>query len=210
MDLSLGNPFAAREITTGLVSERFTHRLGAIEKMAQHLSRKAAAWLANRRLWSPRTSIAAVDFQARLTGELDALRGDMFARTGVNIAVGAGSSHVVARTASRLAGMNCGVQAADGPAPDARAAGSAGASGQAARTVVVPRGQERAFLAPLRLAQMDGVSPAALRVFAASGLVTIGELQRVPKAALQAEFGQQEGLRLWRAARGLDSVTRAR
>jgi nucleotidyltransferase/DNA polymerase involved in DNA repair len=38
----------------------------------------------------------------------------------------------------------------------------------------------------------------------ALGVVTIGELQRVPKATLQAEFGA-EGLRIWSSARGLDT-----
>jgi nucleotidyltransferase/DNA polymerase involved in DNA repair len=71
--------------------------------------------------------------------------------------------------------------------------------------MVVAPGQERAFLAPLPLRRLDGVSEPTLRVLRASGLVTIGELQRVPKAALQAEFGPQEGLHLWRTARGFDT-----
>src|SRR5208282_4997483 len=87
-------------------------------------------------------------------------------------------SRVVARTASRLAGT--------------------------AGVIVVATGQERAFLAPLPLRRLDGVPDAQLKVLRASGMVTIGELQRVPKAALQAEFGHAEGLRLWRAARGMD------
>jgi hypothetical protein len=188
MDASIGTTYPAPRISPDRVSEqefsrRFSNRaasqLGSVTGLAQRMSRKAARWLANRRVWSPRITTPSVSFQTRLTSELETVQRDMLARTGVDIAIGAAASRVVARTASRLAG--------------------------AATVVVVPAGQERAFLAPLPLRRLDGLSEAELRVLRASGMVTIGELQRVPKAALQAEFGQTDGLRLWRAARGLDS-----
>ena len=193
MDASIGSTYPAprvsqREIPEDQASEpqvvqRFADQVAnqveSVRWLAQRMSRKAARWLANRRVWSPRVPTPSVSFQTRLTGELEGVRCDMLARTGVDIAIGAAASRVVARTASRLAG--------------------------AAAVMVVPTGQERAFLAPLPLRRLDGLSDADLKVLRASGMVTIGELQRVPKAVLQAEFGQTNGLRLWRAARGLDS-----
>lgn len=192
MDLSLGNSFPAQHVSGELIPQRFSLHLRPFERIVQRLSRKAVAWLANRRVWAPRVPMTPASSEARLTAELDALRGEMLARTGVRIAVGAGSSRVVAKTASRLAGCRSRQAASD--TTDALDSGG----------VVVPRGREREFLAPLPLRMLHGVCPATLRIFTASGLVTIGELQRVPKAALRAQFGPQEGLRLWRAARGLD------
>ena len=188
MDALIGTTYPATKISPDRVSERqfsqrfssrATSRVGSVANLAQRISRKAARWLANRRVWSQRVTTPSVSYQTRLIGELEGVRRDMLARTGVDIAIGAAVSRVVARTASRLTGVSS--------------------------VVVVPAGQERAFLAPLPLRRLDGLSEAELRVLRASGMVTIGELQRVPKAALQAEFGQVAGLRLWSAARGLDS-----
>ena len=209
MDLSLGNFFPAQHVSGELIPQRFGLYLRPLERIAQRLSRKAVAWLANRRVWARRIPMAPGSFEARLTAELDALRGEMLARTGVKIAVGAGSSRVVARTASQLAGIR-GSQTAGETIFGATISGNT-ISGNtrgalAAGAVVVRRGREREFLAPLPLRLLHGVCPATLKAFTASGLVTIGELQRVPKAALRAQFGPQEGLRLWRAARGLDSA----
>jgi nucleotidyltransferase/DNA polymerase involved in DNA repair len=194
MDFSLENSFPAQQVSGELIPQRFGLYLRPLERIAQRLSRKAVAWLANRRVWAPRVLMSPAEFERRLTAELDALRGEMLARTGVKIAVGAASSRVVAKTASRLAGIR-GSQVAH----DSAATADTGAA-------VVPRGRESEFLAPLPLRLLHGVCPATLKVFTANGLVTIGELQRVPKAALRARFGPQEGLRLWRAARGLDSA----
>lgn len=165
------------------VAQRLTRRIA--RRVARQMSRKAVAWLASRRLWSPRVIAAAPGFQSRLTSELEGVRREMKARTGCDIAIGAARSRSVARTASRVAG-------------------STAAPGTSSVMVVAP-GQERAFLAPLPLRRLDGVSEPTLRVLRASGLVTIGELQKVPKAALQAEFGPEEGLQLWRTARGIDT-----
>ena len=178
MDVSIRSAYPAPEASRGQISQQFSKRFGYIEKMAQRLSRRAALWMANRRVWSRRVTAQASE-QTRLTGELAAVRREMRALTGVEVAIGAARSHGVARVASRMAGT--------------------------AGVLVVARGQERAFLAPLPLRRLEGFAGAKMRVLAASGLVTIGELQRVPKAALQGQFGKEEGLRLWRAARGLDS-----
>ena len=183
MNVSIGNAFPAPQVSRPKTSERqvvrrFTNHVGTIEGLAHRMSRNALRWLANRRVWSPRVTAAPESFQSSLISELESVRREMLARTGVDIAIGAARSRGVARTASR-------------------AAGTAG-------VLLVAVGQERAFLAPLPLRQLDGVSEATLRILKTRGLVTIGELQRVPKAALQAEFGRAEGLRLWRAARGMD------
>src|SRR5271156_732178 len=204
MDLSLGNSFPAQHVSGELIPQRFGLYLRPLERIAQRLSRKAVAWLANRRVWARRIPMTPGSFEARLTAELDALRGEMLARAGVKIAVGAGSSRVVARTASQLAGIR-GSQTAGETIFGATISGNTRGA-LAAGAVVVRRGREREFLAPLPLRLLHGVCPATLKAFTASGLVTIGELQRVPKAALRAQFGPQEGLRLWRAARGLDSA----
>jgi len=193
MDVSIGSSYPAPRVSQGQIpedqvsvpqiSQRFAeqvaNQVGNVRWLAQRMSRRAASWLANRRVWSPRVTTPSVSYQTRLTGELEGVRRDMLARTGVNISIGAATSHGVARVASRMPG--------------------------AAGVVVVKPGQERAFLAPLPLRRLDALSEAELRVLRVSGMVTIGELQRVPKAALQTEFGQTDGLRLWRAARGLDS-----
>jgi len=108
MDLSLGNSFPAQHVSGELIPQRFGLYLRPLERIAQRLSRKAVAWLANRRVWARRIPMTPGSFEARLTAELDALRGEMLARTGVKIAVGAGSSRVVARTAyagRRVLGM---------------------------------------------------------------------------------------------------------
>ncbi len=183
MDVSIGNTFSAPQVPRAKTSERqifhrFTNHFGNIERLAHRMSHNALRWLANRRVWSSRVTAAPGSSQSSLINELEGVRREILSRTGAHIAIGAARSRGVARTASR----------------------SAGTTG----VLVVASGQERAFLAPLPLRQLDGLSEATFRVLNTSGLVTIGELQRVPKAALQAQFGRAEGLRLWRAARGMD------
>jgi DNA polymerase-4 len=111
-----------------------------------------------------------------LAEELAGVQREMLARTGMHVGLAAARTVTVARTASRV--------------------------GEGVR--VVAGGTERSFLAPLPLRALYGVPRGSLEVLEACGLVTIGELQRVPKAALQAELGEAEGLRVWRRARGLD------
>jgi nucleotidyltransferase/DNA polymerase involved in DNA repair len=177
MDLSVGSVFPAPQI-----SRRLGNQLGHIEKTARRASRKAAAWLAHRRIWSPRIAAPAsrlnVTLSTELATELVAAQREMFLRTGLDVAIGASRSRSVARTASRCAGST--------------------------KVLVVEPGRESPFLAPLPLQRLEGLSAATCEVLRASGLVTIGELQRVPKAALQAEFGHQAGLQVWRTARGID------
>jgi nucleotidyltransferase/DNA polymerase involved in DNA repair len=188
MDVSIGNAFPATKVPQGQlagqqgqehgISRRFIPRMVKIDGMAHRLSRRAVRWLANRRVWSTRVPAAALSPETQLAGELQSVRREILARTGAEIAIGASRSRGVARTASRMAGTT--------------------------GVLVVAAGREREFLAPLPLRQLEGVSEGISIALKASGLVTIGELQRVPKAALQAEFGQAEGQRLWLAARGME------
>jgi nucleotidyltransferase/DNA polymerase involved in DNA repair len=177
MDLSVGSVFPAPQI-----SQRLGNQLGHIEKTARRASRKAATWLARRRIWAPMVAVPAsslhVSLSTELAKELAAAQRAMLQRTGLDVAIGASRSRSVARTASRCAGS--------------------------AKVLVVEPGRERSFLAPQPLQRLEGLSEATCAALQASGLVTIGELQRVPKAALQAEFGHQEGLQVWRTARGID------
>jgi len=173
MDLSVGNVFPAPSVVG-----RLQNQIGIIESVARIAARRATKWLSRTGVWCGLTSEKASPGSC-LPRELGRLQNEMLSRTGVRIALGAGSSRVVAGTASRTAGHG---------APQ-----------------VVAAGRERAFLAPLPLQNLYGLPDASLRVLRASGMVTIGELQRVPKAALQAEFGNAEGLRLWKNARGIDS-----
>jgi nucleotidyltransferase/DNA polymerase involved in DNA repair len=173
MDLSVGDVFPAPQI-----SQRLGNQLGHIEKAARRASRRAATWLAHRRIWSPRIAVPVAGPRVGLSSNLASVHREMLLRTGLDVAIGASRSRSVARVASRCAG--------------------------AAKVLVVEPGQERSFLAPLPLRRLEGISEATSEVLQASGMVTIGELQRVPKAALQAEFGHEEGLRVWQAARGVD------
>jgi nucleotidyltransferase/DNA polymerase involved in DNA repair len=173
MDLSVGNVFPAPQI-----SQRLSNQLGHIEKAVRRATRKATAWLANRRVWSARIPLRVDTTGRSLRAELSTAQREALLSTRLNIAIGASRSPGVARLASRYAGST--------------------------RVRVVESGQERAFLAPMPLRRLPGISPSAAALLKTSGLVTIGELQRVPKAALQSQCGLTEGLQVWRAARGLD------
>jgi nucleotidyltransferase/DNA polymerase involved in DNA repair len=160
------------------IAQRLSNQLGHIEKAARRATRRATTWLANRRIWSARIPVHVETTRHGLPAELSAAQREILLSTGLNIAIGASRSPGVARLASRYAGST--------------------------RIRVVECGQERAFLAPMPLRRLPGISPLAAALLEASGLATIGELQRVPKAALQAELGTKEGLQIWRLARGLD------
>jgi DNA polymerase-4 len=59
--------------------------------------------------------------------------------------------------------------------------------------VVVPPGSEGRFLAPLPVTRLWGVGPRTAEALADIGIRTIGQLQRMPPAALAARFGRQGG-----------------
>jgi nucleotidyltransferase/DNA polymerase involved in DNA repair len=175
MDLSVGNAFPTPQI-----SRRLSNQLGHIEKAARRATRKATAWLANRRIWSARIPVRVGTSRPSLPAELSAAQREILLTTGLNIAIGASRSPGVARLASRYAGTT--------------------------HVRVVEPGQERAFLAPMPLRRLPGISQSTVALLQASGLITIGELQRVPRAVLQSQLGITEGAQIWRAARGLDRL----
>lgn len=72
------------------------------------------------------------------------------------------------------------------------------------KVVIVPPGDEAAFIAPLSTALLP-VSYEAQRKFAIYALRTIGEVARLPFGAAQAQFGR-EGKRLWELANGIDAT----
>jgi len=67
---------------------------------------------------------------------------------------------------------------------------------------VVPRGEERAFLAPLPIEAL-GAEPALVETLARWGVATAGALAALPEHGLASRLGP-EGLRLWRLAQGRD------
>jgi DNA polymerase-4 len=69
--------------------------------------------------------------------------------------------------------------------------------------VVVPRGDEAAFLAPLPVSRLWGVGPKAQQALREFGVQRIGELAALPQATLRRRFGQHGG-ELARRAQGID------
>ncbi|HEV8228843.1 MAG TPA: DNA polymerase IV [Candidatus Limnocylindria bacterium] len=69
--------------------------------------------------------------------------------------------------------------------------------------VVVPAGEERAFLAPLALERLWGVGPKTREVLRSWDLETIGDLAAMDVAVLEARLGEH-GRSIWERARGID------
>jgi len=106
------------------------------------------------------------------------LQAEIFGRTGLSVSLGAARTKVVASIASRLE----------------RPRGF---------RVVAP-GDEEAFLTPLPAEKLHGIGHVHAGALAERGIATIGQLRQVPKAALQAAFGEASGQQIWERARGLD------
>jgi len=70
--------------------------------------------------------------------------------------------------------------------------------------VVVPAGEEAAFLAPLPIARLWGVGPATAAVLSDFGVTTIGDLAAMDRAALVRRLGQHGALLVDRA-HGIDA-----
>ena len=69
--------------------------------------------------------------------------------------------------------------------------------------VVVPHGKEAEFLAPLPVGKLWGVGQVTARSLHEMGILTIGQLARLPAAQLEAKFGRR-GRDLYQHARGID------
>lgn len=70
--------------------------------------------------------------------------------------------------------------------------------------VIVPPGEEAAFLAPLPIRRLWGVGPQAQKALADYGVTTIGHLAALEPSTLQRRFGKHGADLAWRA-RGHDS-----
>ena len=106
------------------------------------------------------------------------LQSEIFARTGLNVSIGAARTKVVASIASRL---------------------------QRPRGFrMIAPGEEENFLTPLPVEKLHGIGHVHAGALAERGIATIGQLRQVPKPALQAAFGEAIGLQIWERARGLD------
>jgi len=106
------------------------------------------------------------------------LQAEIFSRTGLSVSIGAAPTKVVASIASRLE----------------RPRGF---------RMVAP-GEEEAFLTPLPVEKLHGIGHVHAGMLAERGIATIGQLRQVPKAVLQAAFGEAIGQQIWERARGLD------
>lgn len=76
-------------------------------------------------------------------------------------------------------------------------------SGKPQGFVVVPPGQEAAFLAPLVVGRLWGVGPKTAERLGAQGVRTISDLAALPLERLRAQFGKT-GEYLYQRAKGLD------
>lgn len=69
--------------------------------------------------------------------------------------------------------------------------------------VVVPAGEEEAFLAPLELSRLWGVGPKTRELLEGWGMRTIGDLARADVRTLEARLGDH-GRAIWERAHGID------
>ncbi|HXA27896.1 MAG TPA: DNA polymerase IV [Candidatus Angelobacter sp.] len=70
--------------------------------------------------------------------------------------------------------------------------------------VVVPPGEEAAFLAPLPVRRLPGLGPAAERALQGLGITTLGQLAGLPIEVVQRRLGEHAGASLWSRAQGID------
>ncbi len=103
---------------------------------------------------------------------------EVLEQTGLSVSVGAARTKVVASIASRLE----------------RPRGF---------RMIAP-GTEEDFLTPLPVEKLHGIGHVHAGMLAERGIATIGELRQVPRAALEAAFGEVIGGQIWERARGLD------
>ena len=103
---------------------------------------------------------------------------EVLEETGLNVSIGAGRTKAVAAMAARLE--------------------------QPRGLRIIAPGTEADFLAPLPVKTLRGLEGMHARVLAERGIITIGQLQRVPRATLQATCGEALGDEIWYHARGMD------
>ncbi|MFQ6058414.1 MAG: DNA polymerase IV [Anaerolineae bacterium] len=109
----------------------------------------------------------------------------------------------IARQIQRRIKEEIGLSASLGVASNKLVAKIASDQGKPGGLVVVPPGQEAAFLAPLPVEKLWGVGKVTARRLHALGVTTIGDLARLPLAQLRGELGSH-GVSLYQHARGVD------
>jgi DNA polymerase-4 len=122
--------------------------------------------------------LSAVVGPGSVRGYLGVLQTAVREATGLGCSLGAAGSKTVAKIAS-----------------DRRKPGG---------VVVVPPGEDRAFLAPLALRLLPGVGPRADERLRAAGCATIGDLAELDAPQLAAVLPGKVGEELQRRARGID------
>jgi DNA polymerase-4 len=105
------------------------------------------------------------------------IREEICRKTGLTCSIGVATGKAIAKMASDLR------------KPDA--------------LVIVPPGEDAAFLAPLPIGKLRGVGAATERRLRDLGVNTIGDLARMPESFLEKRFGIH-GRGLWELARGID------
>ncbi len=116
-----------------------------------------------------------------------------------------GPAPEVARQIQQRVRQECGLPCSLGLATNRLVAKIACSQGKPQGLVVVPPGQEAAFLAPQPVEALWGVGEATSRRLRAMGVLTIGDLAARPEAELLHLFGEN-GRHLGRAARGQDDT----
>ncbi len=114
-----------------------------------------------------------------------------------------GPAEEIARTIQRRVKEEVGLPSSVGVAANKLLAKMASEEGKPGGLVMVPPGQEAAFLAPLLVERLWGVGPATAQRLHVLGVETIGELARLPLDLLEKGFGAL-GRVLYRCARGRD------
>lgn len=114
-----------------------------------------------------------------------------------------GPAEEIARTIQRRVKEEVGLPSSLGVAANKLLTKMASEERKPGGLVVVPPGQEAAFLAPLPVERLWGVGPATAQRLRALGVEAIGELARLPLDLLEKEFGAL-GRVLYRRAWGRD------
>jgi nucleotidyltransferase/DNA polymerase involved in DNA repair len=102
---------------------------------------------------------------------------------------------------------HCGVDCAIGAGPSPMLARMAAREAVPGTTLVVTDDETAGFLADKPVAALDGVGTATARTLCAYGLNCVGRVAEAPLAVLQRIVGAKAGRELWERAHGIDRTT---